>query len=578
MKVALYARVSTERQEKRETIASQLAALRKHAEQHGYSIAEEFVCLDDGVSGARLDRAGLDRLRDGAQAACFDAVLVHSPDRLSRKYAYLILIIEELERLGVHVLFVEQPLIDDPHAALLVQIQGAVAEYERAKLAERYRRGKLHRARQGEVFWHSIPFGYRRIPRQDMHAAHVVIHEPEAAIIRKVFDWHVHDGLTIRKIAKRLTKSGFRPPRGGRRWGETTVHRILHNEAYIGTLYYNRVHTVSVVPTPNGSMQRISATRVVERPRSEWISVSVPPVIDREVFECSQARHEPNQQFSPRRLHEERWLLRRMLRCRQCGRKHACVFAYTRRASKSTVAYYRCGKQDDPTERRCYPSHVRAAVLDDVVWQELREKLLDPRLLLRAHGQIHGSRSSDATLLEQQIHGAQRRLSQSQMERGRLIDAYQGGFVDKRDFEERARRLAVRVKELEVDIEKLNNERQAMLGGQQLLGRMEGFTRTVAANLDGMSFHERQALVRKVLEEVVLDRGHIRLYFKIPLPCGDKNPPCPNGESNVARRGTRSHSRQPRLQLTPPIAALSSRLSLRSCGGCRWCLCARCQR
>jgi site-specific DNA recombinase len=177
MKVALYARVSSHQQEKQGTIESQVAAFRRHAGKEGFAIADDFVCLDDGVSGARLDRPGLDRLRDGAEAGRFDSVLVLSPDRLSRKYAYLILILEEFERLGVPILFLEQPPADDPHSSLLIQIQGAVAEYERAKITERHRRGKLHRARQGEIFWNSVPLGYQRVPRRDGVPAHVVLDE-----------------------------------------------------------------------------------------------------------------------------------------------------------------------------------------------------------------------------------------------------------------------------------------------------------------------------------------------------------------------------------------------------------------
>jgi site-specific DNA recombinase len=226
MRVALYTRVSSKTQEKAGTIASQIAALRSHASKAGDTVCEEFVCRDEGVSGATLDRRGLDRLRDGAEAGLFDAVLVLSPDRLSRKYAYLILIVEEFERLGVPIVFLEQPPAEDPQSCLLMQIQGAVAEYERAKLAERYRRGKLHRARQGEVWWTSIPLGYRHIPRRDGVPPHVVIDEEQAVLVRQIFDWHANEGMTVRQIAKRLTFSGPRPPRGGSSWGETTIHRI----------------------------------------------------------------------------------------------------------------------------------------------------------------------------------------------------------------------------------------------------------------------------------------------------------------------------------------------------------------
>jgi site-specific DNA recombinase len=199
---------------------------------------------------------------------------------LSRKYAYLILILEEFQRLGVPILFLEQPPSDDPHMVLLTQIQGAVAEYERAKLAERYRRGKLHRASQGEVFWSFIPYGYRRVPRRDGTAAHLVVDADEAATVKSIFDWHANQATSIRQIAKRLTRSGVATPKGNSVWGETTVHRILHNEAYIGTIYYNRSQKVTVTPDDATPTRSRSGTRIVRRPKEDWIAVSIPPIVE----------------------------------------------------------------------------------------------------------------------------------------------------------------------------------------------------------------------------------------------------------------------------------------------------------
>ena len=344
-------------QQKHGTIASQLEALRTYATAQGVDITEDYVCRDVGYSGALLARPGLDRLRDGAQAGAFDAILVLSPDRLSRKYAYLILILEEFERLGVRVTFLEQPPGDDPHSALLVQIQGAVAEYERTKLAERYRRGKLYRARQGEVFWNAIPYGYRRVPRRDGVPAHLVIDEAQAEVVRNIFTWHAYEDMTIRQITKRLTRESYPTPKGGAQWGETTVHRILRREAYLGTLYYNQ--SVWVCATEDGGGRRKRGLR----PSSEWIAISIPPLIDRGTFERSLARHGPNQQFSPRNLHQERWLLRRLVRCEKCGLKCACVSA-----RRPLAPYYRCDKQERVIGRpRCRPNHIRAEALDELV-------------------------------------------------------------------------------------------------------------------------------------------------------------------------------------------------------------------
>ena len=532
MKVALYARVSSQRQEKRGTIASQLEALRNHAKEHEYEIMEEYVCCDDGYSGTLLARPELDRLRDGAQAGAFDAILVLAPDRLSRKYAYLILILEEFERFGTPVIFLEQPPGDDPHSALLVQIQGAVAEYERAKLAERYRRGKLYRARQGELFWANIPYGYRRIPRRDGIPAHLVINESEATIVRKIFAWHAYESMSVRQIAKRLTREGYPTPQGGPRWGETTVHRILGREAYLGTLYYNQSQQITVTPADGGPPR----TKKVLKPRSEWIAVSIPPIIDGETFERSQAQHEPNRQFSPRNLQEERWLLRRLLRCAKCGLKCACV-ADKRRPHMPAAYYYRCDKQDRVLGRpRCRPNHFRCEPLDELVWNEIRRHLLDPQLLIQAHTKLSMADSLDDSVLSAQLQNTSKRLTQVQAERRRLIDAFQAGFLVKEEFEERSRIVARRISELQTDLEGLALQQQQNSEDNHLLGNLSNFTATVTDKLDRMTFHERQALARELLEEVIIRDNVVRLYFKIPLPTSE----LPSGQKKLQKKSRES--------------------------------------
>ena len=323
MQVALYARVSTERQEQQGTIASQLDALARWAREQDHDVVDAYVCVDDGYSGARLDRPGLDRLRDGAEAGAFEAALVLCPDRLARKYAYQILILEELERFGVQVIFLDQPLSDDPQARLLTQIQGAVAEYERIKIAERYRRGKLFRARQGEVFWWKVPYGYRRIPRRDGVPAHVEVAGPEAQVVRQIFRWHVDEHLSVRQIALCLTESPHVTATGLPRWGTSTVTRMLHNEAYIGTMYYNRRESVGD-KSHSASRRRRPSTRHQDRPAAEWIPLPVPPIIDAELFRRSQAIHYDNSRFSPRHLKSGHYLLRRVVRCRVCDLTMSC--------------------------------------------------------------------------------------------------------------------------------------------------------------------------------------------------------------------------------------------------------------
>ena len=141
---AIYARVSSDRQKENHTIASQLAALTDYAEAHGYQVPAQWRFQDEGYSGATLLRPGLEAVRDLAAAGHLQAVLVYSPDRLSRKYAYQVLLAEELSRCGVELVFLQAPSGTTPEDQLLVQFQGMIAEYERAQIAERSRRGKRH--------------------------------------------------------------------------------------------------------------------------------------------------------------------------------------------------------------------------------------------------------------------------------------------------------------------------------------------------------------------------------------------------------------------------------------------------
>ena len=293
MRVALYARVSTESQQARGTIGSQLAVLRDRVGVEGEEVIAEFC--DDGHSGARLDRPGLDALRDAAQAGLIERVWCLSPDRLARVYAYQVIVLDELARHGVGVRFTDAPpLDDDPQAKLLTQVQGVIAEYERAKIAERYRRGKLFRSRAGEVLAWRTPYGYRRQPRDAHNPARLEVFEPEAAIVRRIFHDYVHGGHSLREIIRRLAADQVPPPTGrDRLWRPSTLSNLLRNQAYIGRLYVNRTEAI---PDPRPGRR----SRQVPHPREDWITIAVPAIVDEPTFEAAGRVSRDNSQWSPR--------------------------------------------------------------------------------------------------------------------------------------------------------------------------------------------------------------------------------------------------------------------------------------
>src|SRR5437763_16337974 len=206
MRAAVYARVPATRQAQAQGIEQQLDRLRAAVAERGWDLEDQYVYRDDGYSGARLGRPGLDRLRDHAALAELDVVVVAAPDRLARNYVHQVLLIDELAGHGCQVEFLDRPMSQDPHDQLLLQIRGAVAEYERTLIAERMRRGRQAKLRAGTLLpWTTPPFGYRLDPERPRQASAVRVEPSEAVLVAQLFDWYLEPGATVYRLARPLT-------------------------------------------------------------------------------------------------------------------------------------------------------------------------------------------------------------------------------------------------------------------------------------------------------------------------------------------------------------------------------------
>src|SRR5262245_8150333 len=244
MKTAIYLRVSTNRQTQAQTIEQQLERLRKHLELQGEALSADNIFRDDGYSGANLNHPGLDRLRDRVKGGVLDRVLLTSPDRLARNYVHQMVLIEELERAGCSVEFLDRPMSQDPHDQLLLQIRRAVAEYERVLIAERMRRGRQLRLRSGTMLpWTLPPYGYRSAPDCPRDPSSVHIEPAEAAIVRELFAQYLREKETLLSLAKYLLALGLPSPRGKPRWSAASLRGILTNPVYTGKLYIGRTRS-----------------------------------------------------------------------------------------------------------------------------------------------------------------------------------------------------------------------------------------------------------------------------------------------------------------------------------------------
>ncbi len=516
MRVAIYARVSTDAQEARGTMGSQLAVLRERVVSEAHELVAEYS--DEGLSGARLDRPGLDALRDGAEAGLFEGVWCLSADRLARMYAWQFIILDELSRHGVSVRFHDTPqLEDDPQARLLTQVQGVIAEYERAKIVERNRRGKLWRSRAGEVVYWKVPYGYRRVPRTGACPAHLEVFEPEAAIVRRIFDEYVRKDISMRQIIIGLHRDGIRSPMGREYWSSASLSRLLHNEAYIGRAYYNRTELVA----QRGQAGR---HRQVRRPRDQWIAIEVPAILDEAVFEAVERVSRDNSRWNPRRAEHGHWLLRGLVRCGHCG---VGVFCHRMRGRNGTLhRYYYC-RNHDPVRaggehRRCPERNIRADELDTFVFEQVRDVLLRPEMLLAGEDAVSSRREPVADeLLQAQLARLGRKCDAASAEKRRIVDLYQAALIGHDELLRRSMEVQNRLQELEQRRDALIAQRRELAQRNAMSERIIGFSATVASNIDKLDFDQRQKLLRLVVDQVRVRGWRVDIGLRIPL---DKDP------------------------------------------------------
>jgi site-specific DNA recombinase len=510
-RAALYARVSTPQQEQEATIESQIAALETYAKDEGYSLNPDHYFLDVAVSGAKLNRPALDRLRDLAAEAVFSVVLCLSPDRLSRQYAHQWVLMDELQRVGVAVVFVEQPHVtDDPQGQLLLGIQGLFAEYERAITTERLRRGKLYRIRQGKLVSPNPPYGYCYIPVSEPNGGRWEPNPTEAEVVRQIYTWYCGDErVTIMRIVDQLNELGPKAPPRGRKWRYSTVQAILKQSAYRGLAYYNRTrkhHEAIGQPRKRGRGRRQTAEHR-PRPEAEWVEVSVPALLTESLWQQAHERLEMNKKFS-RRNSRRFFLLRSLLVCDTCG--------YTLAGSAgSSQPYYRCpngGKNREPgiPQHRCI---VRGEDIEPLVWQAVSDLLRNPRLLADAWQSEQSDTVAEAG--ESERLRTRRRALEGQW--ARLLDLYQDSLLDKETLAQRKVRLDTEREQLEERIQQLQQHQQQQQVKDEMIVDFETYCQEMLARLEDPTPETKQEVIRLLIDHIVVRDDEIIIKHIIPV-------------------------------------------------------------
>jgi len=527
-RMAIYARVSSEQQAEAGTIDSQIAVLQERIVQEGYQVNPEQIFVDEGYSGASLVRPALERLRDEVARNSIDRLYVLSPDRLARKYAYQVLLIEEFRRGGVEVVFFNRSVGQTPEDNLLLQMQGMIAEYERAQILERSRRGKRHSAQSGEVeVLSGAPFGYRYISKQDGggRARYEVVPE-QAQTVRQIFQWMGLERVSLGEVRRRLQQAGIVSPKGKTSWDRSTIWGILKNPAYQGQAAFGKPRSGPMRPRLRAqhgrSLQPRRAVSTFDRPVSEWTLIPVPALVDPGLFEAVQNQLQENRQRARQGQRGARYLLQGLLVCARCGYAFygKPVSQKSAKGKHREYAYYRCIGTDAfrfGGERICDNLQVRTDQLEHLVWQEVCDLLQDRQRLQHEYEQrLKVPKPEDQNLTFIQI---QRGKIQKGM--ARLIDSYTEGFVQKEEFEPRITRLRQRLGVLEKQAEQIQDQANLQVELQRAIHRLEEFGEKVKDHLDQADWQMRRELIRTLVKRVEIGKEEVNVVFRI-LPGSDE--------------------------------------------------------
>ena len=541
---AIYARVSSKRQAKDHTIGSQLAALRAHAAGSRLEVPEEWVFCDEGHSGATLVRPALEALRDLAAQGCLDVVLCYSPDRLARKFAYQALLIEELARCGVRVEFVNGPRGDSPEDQLLIQFQGMFAEYEKAQLMERYRRGKAYRARTGSVnVLSGAPFGYRYLRKTPETAARYEIAEHEAALVAELFRRYADDGATIADLARWLTSQGVPTRTGKHRWDRSVIWGMLRNPAYAGRAVFGKTQIIHEQRALNRIARLQGRTtprpvKAVDRPREEWTEIAVPAIVDEDTFARVQQRLADNKR-SATRGSKVPSLLQGLAACAACG--YGYYRGHTTTTAGNKIYYYRCIGSDNyryEGGRVCGSKPVRADYLDTVVWEHITSLLADPALIRAEIGKrLEQARTSDP-VTRQRKH-IELALAKAGTSITAMIEAYSEQLITIDELRSRMPDLRAREASLRAQLDALDAQAADRDAYLKLADDLEGFLARLRGSTATATTEDRRRVLRLLVKDVLIGPEKITIRHRIPVrePAGRDGGHDPGGLFAARRAG-----------------------------------------
>ncbi len=509
--IATYARVSTSHQEEQQTIKNQQVSLKEFAEKNNYTIIEEYI--DDGWSGDILARPALDKLRQDAKNKVWEAILIYDPDRLARRYSYQELIMDELKETGIEVLFITVPAPKNSEDKILHGVRGLFAEYERAKISERFRLGKLRKVKEGHILVSEPRYGYDYIPKQNDKHGYYKINTEEARVVKMIFSWVADESMTLRAVVRQLQKEGIKPRKSKRGvWSTSTLSTLLRNRAYIGEACWGSSY--AVVPEKPLKEQKYKKTKKTSRrkkPKEEWITIPVPAIISKELFEKARKQIEANFALCPRNKKND-YLLAGKIFC-ACGRKRTGE-GY---ANKPNL-YYRCSDRvlSFPLPPKCKEKGINAIIADKLVWQKIAGLMSSPELMTAQVNRWLKERQAKSKGALVDIDAQKRQIEKLKKQEERYNKAYGAEVFDLEQLKSYTVPIREKINQIERQITKARskgNQKQLIIPNKQ---EMKKFANKAKEALQDLDFTTKRSIILNTIEKIVGTRQDLQISGFIP--------------------------------------------------------------
>ncbi|WP_281508845.1 recombinase family protein [Wolbachia endosymbiont (group B) of Pandemis cinnamomeana] len=512
--VSLYARVSSRQQAQENTIESQIVELERRISSDGHELLDEHRFVDNGYSGSNLERPGLENLRDRVAEGKIDKIYIHSPDRLSRKFSYQMILLEEFKKAGSEIVFLNHKFDDNPDSHLFLQIQGAIAEYERAKIMERNRRGKLHAAKAGCIsVMGRAPYGYRYIAKHvGEGSAQFEVDEEEANIVRKIFSRVGQERASIGEVVHELNKIPVITRTGKRYWKRSTIWNMLKNPAYIGQAAYGKTKTCSkpqVKKSKKGTCGKLKSGRF-NSDKENWTYIPVPKIINENLFDSVQTQLAENRQRARVRQRRETYLLQGLMVCQRCQYTY-CGTNHVHK--KSTYYYYRCSGTNSSKfngNKICDNKSIRTDILDGVIWEEVKSILKEPDRIANEYQR----RLSEN---KKPLHNQTREKQESKLRLSikKFIDSYAKGFISQEEFEPRITTMKQHLKEIEEEKERTLDQKKLQQELSLVTDSLKNFSSSVESKLDQVDWQTKQNIIRMLIHQIEINHNHLYIVFRI---------------------------------------------------------------